>query len=117
MNKIVNYLKTYLLFFIILIIYLLLVSLFKYLELFNYNTINIINYIFLIIMFFLLGFKISKIEKKKGYLNGFLISTFLIILFSLISLVINKINFSSLVYYLTLILSSIIGGIMGVKKE
>lgn len=117
MNKIINYLKSYLLFFIILIIYLIAISLLYYYNLFNYKTICIINFIFIMLEFFILGFNISHKEGKKGYLNGFLISVFLVILFTVISLIIHSISFSSLIYYLSLILSSIFGGIIGVTKK
>ena len=117
MNKIINYLKSILLFLIILIIYLIIISLIYYFELINYKTLSIINYIFMIILFLILGIKVSHLERKKGYLNGFLIATTLIILFALISLILGKISFSSLVYYLSLIISSMIGGILGIKEK
>ena len=103
-------------FLIMIIVYLLIISTFYYFELFNYKTLSIINYISLIIMFFILGFRVTHYERHKGYLNGFLISTILVILFSLVSLIISKLSFSSLVYYLSLIISSMIGGIIGIGK-
>ncbi len=111
-----NYLKCYLLYFLILIIYLILVSIFYYFNLINYKTINIINYLVNLLLFFILGYKISSLEKKRGYLHGFLISSLLVILFSFICLILSKYNFSSLVYYLSLIISSMIAGIIGVSK-
>ena len=117
MNKLINYLKTYLLFLIVLILYLIIISLIYYFELINYKTLSIVNYIFMILLFFLLGFKVSSLERKKGYLNGFISSVVLIILFVLFSLLTTKISFNSLVYYLSLIVSSIIGGIIGVKEK
>jgi len=116
MNKVINYLKSYLYYLVLLLIYLLIVSIFYYFEIFNYKTISIINYMINIILFFLLGFRISKIEHKRGYLNGFLISIILIIVFSIISLIYAHFGISNLVYYLSLILSSILGGIFGVTK-
>lgn len=113
MKKLNNYLKTYLLFFIILLIYLLIISIFYYFKVFNYKTVSIINYIFTIILFFLLGFKVSNLEKKKGYLNGFLVSLILVFIFIIINLF--KIDFTNIIYYVTLISSSIVGGIFGVK--
>ncbi len=117
MNKIINYLKNISIFIIVLFIYLLLISIMGYFEILNYKTINIINYIVMIILFLLLGFKTAHTEQKKGYLNGFLVSLILIIIFLIISLIISKISFSNIVYYISLILSSIIGGIIGVKDK
>ena len=112
-----NYLKTILFYFTFLIIYLLFMNIIYYFEIFSFKTIRIVNYIFNIIMFFICGYKIASLEHKKGYLKGFIISLILIIIFSLISLIIHKLTFSSLVYYLSLITSSIIGGIFGVTKK
>lgn len=116
MNKIIDYLKCYLLFFILFIIYFILISPFIYFEIININIINIVNYIIMLIYMFILGYKISHITRKRGYLNGFLISLVLIFIFMILSLTITKLSFSSLVYYLSLIVSSIIGGIIGVQK-
>ena len=117
MNKVINYLKSYLLFFIILFIYLLIVSLLFYLELISYKTLNIINFISINIMFYILGHKISSLEQNKGYLRGFISSIILVIIFLIITLITSKINFSNIVYYLSLIVSSIIGGIFGITKK
>ena len=117
MNKIINYLKGYLLICLILIIYLSIISLLYYYEIINYKTTIIINYIFMILLFFILGFKTSKLERKKGYLNGFFVSIILVILFIIFALISGKIRYSSLFYYISLILSSITGGIIGVTKK
>ncbi len=117
MNKIINYLKSISLFLILFIVYLLIISLIYYLEILSYNVVSIINYIIILLLFFILGFKTSSLEKNKGYLNGFLISLILCTIFSIITLINSKYSFGSLVYYLSLILSSITGGIIGVSKK
>ena len=43
MNKIINYLKSISLFLILFLIYLLVISLVYYLEVFSYNVVSIIN--------------------------------------------------------------------------
>ena len=116
MKNIICYLKTYLFYLILLIIYLLIVSIYYYFEIINYKTISIINYIVNLILFFIIGFKISKIKHKRGYFYGFLSSVILVIIFSIITLIISNINVSNIVYYLSLIISSMIGGIIGVTK-
>lgn len=117
MNKIINYLKSISLFLILFIVYLLIISLIYFLEVINYNTVSIINYIIILLLFFILGFKTSILERNKGYLNGFIVSSTLCIIFSLITLFISKYSFATLVYYLSLILSSITGGIIGIQKS
>ena len=117
MSKIINYLKSISLFLILFLIYLLIISLIYYLEILSYNTVSIINYIIILLLFFILGFKTSSLERSKGYLNGFIVSASICILFSLITLFISKYSFGALVYYLSLILSSVTGGIIGVTKN
>ena len=117
MNKIINFIKTYLMFFIAILVYLIIITSLFYFEILHYKTINIINYCFMLITFFFLGIKVTSLERNKGFLNGFLISSIIVILFSLISLILSKLNFSSLVYYLSLIISSMIGGIIRANKK
>ena len=112
-----NYIKTILKYLVIILIYSIIISILYYTELINYKTLRIINYIINILLFGLTGYKIASLERKKGYLQGFLISIILILIFTTISLIISKINFSTLVYYLSLISSSITGGIIGVSKK
>lgn len=112
-----NYIKVILKYFIYLFLYILIISILNYFEILNSKTIRIINYIVNLLLFFTSGYKIASLEQKKGYLNGFLISIIIILFFIIISLFISKLNFISLVYYLSLITSSIIGGIIGVTKK
>lgn len=117
MNKVINYLKSISLFLLIFLCYLLIISLVSYFELISFKSISIINYIVILILFFILGFKASNLEGRKGYLNGFLVSLITIIIFVIITLIIDKIDFSKLVYFLTLMASSVTGGIIGVNNK
>ena len=117
MNKVINYLKSISLFLLIFLCYLLIISLVSYFELISFKSISIINYIAILILFFILGFKASNLEGRKGYLNGFLVSLITIIIFVIITLIIDKIDFSKLVYFLTLMASSVTGGIIGVNNK
>ena len=112
-----NYIKTILKYLVIILIYSIIISILYYTELINYKTLRIINYIINILLFSLTGYKIASLERKKGYLQGFLISLILILIFIIISLITCKINFSTLVYYLSLISSGVTGGIIGVSKK
>lgn len=117
MNKIIDYLKVIGFYFLLLIIYLLFISIFNYFEIISYKVINIITYIYLLIIGALSGIKISRKVRKKGYLNGFIIGITIVLLFTIITLIMKEFSFSTLVYYLTLILSTIIGGIIGIPKN
>ena len=117
MNKVINYLKSISLFVIIFIIYLILISIFTYFEILPFKTIGIIKYIAILLLFFILGYKSANLEGRKGYLNGFLISSILITVFLITTLITYKIDLSQLIYFFTLITSSVTGGIIGVRKK
>lgn len=117
MNRAINYLKVLGYYFIVLIIYLLFISIFYYFEILSFKVINVISYVFMMILQCLAGIKISKIERKRGYLNGFVIGLIVFIIFSVITLLMKQYTLASLIYYLTLILSSMVGGIIGVPNE
>ncbi len=117
MNKILIFLKSISIFLVLFIIYLLVISLLYYFEVLSYNTVSIISYIVILILFFTLGFKSSKHFNNKGYLNGFIVSIVICTILSLITLIIDNYSFGTLVYYLSLILSSITGGIVGIQKK
>ncbi len=117
MNKVFNYLKVLGYYFAILIVYLVIISIFYYFELLNYNVINIISYIFVLLLQSFVGIKISRIERKKGYLNGFTLGLLITVILSLITLITGSFTFKTLIYYVTLILSTMVGGIIGVPNE
>ena len=112
-----NYIKIIIKHFLFTLIYLFIISLLYYFELFSYKTIRIINYITIGIMFLYSGYKIASLEGKKGYLNGFLLSLIIIFIYLITSLIFFKINFNTLIYYISLITTSITGGILGVSKS
>ena len=117
MNKILNFLKSISIFLALFIIYLIVISLLYYFEILSYNIVSIISYIVVLFLFFILGFKSSKHFNNKGYLNGFITSFIICTILSLVTLIIDNYSFSTLVYYLSLILSSITGGITGIQKK
>ncbi len=117
MNKLINYLKVIGYCIAILVIYLLIISILYYFEVLNYRVTYILNYIFVLLLSGFSGFKISRYERQKGYLNGFSIGIIIAFIYFIITILMHEYNFSSLVYYLTLILSSIIGGIIGVPNK
>lgn len=117
MNILLTYLKNIYKFIILFIITLLLSSLFYYFEILDLKVVNIINYILTLLLFFIFGMKLSNIRKSKGYLNGFVIGVIMTLLFSLVTIITSKYSINTLIYYLTLILSSITGGIVGVSKN
>jgi len=117
MNKYVNFLKTTGETILVLLIYNIITSIFYYFNILSSNVIGIINYIFVLLLFLLSGFKIGKRNESKGYLNGFLIGLLITLIFIIFSLISGAFTGKSLIYFISLIVSSIIGGIFGVDKK
>lgn len=115
--------KTYLTYIGIFIIYCILIAFI--LTILNYFHItyskgsNIISLTSMIIIFSIIGFKFGKKATKKGYLEGLKIGSSLIILFIVINILFfhSFFQFEKLIYYITLILSSTLGSMIGINNK
>ena len=118
MNKMKLYLKGLAYFYLILLGYLIIITTFNYFNIINYKVLSIISYIFMILLFMVVGFFIASKSNKKGYINGLIIGGFNIILFLFIAVILGenpKITIG--IYFLTLLLSSTIGGMFGINYQ
>ncbi len=119
MNYIKNFIKPILYIFIIIIGGLLILTPLNYFDIFNNSITAIIKIIIPIIAFFTGGFLLGKTSQKKGWLEGLKLSIIIIIFFILI----NYIGFGeafklkSLIFYITLVISSILGSVIGINKK
>ena len=105
--------------FIIILSGLLILTPLNYFDIFNNTIATIIKIIIPILAFFIGGVLIGKKSQKKGWLEGIKLSMFVIILFILISYIGFNESFKlkSLIFYITLIISSILGSIIGINKK
>lgn len=119
MNYIKNFIKPLIYIFIIIIGGLLVLTPLNYFNIFNNTIITIIKIIIPIIAFFVGGLLIGKKSKQKGWLEGLKLSIFVIILFILINYIGFNESFKlkSLIFYITLIISSILGSVIGINKK
>lgn len=72
----------------------------------------------LLIFFFLSYFNAYK-QKKKGFLEGIILGILFIIFMVMIKVILfdSGIGISTIIYYLILFITSILGGMMGVNKK
>ena len=93
-------------------------TLFNYIGLFNNTTINIVKIIIPILSMFIGGFIIGKNQRKKGWLEGLKLSAVFLTILTLFNILGLDQTFSikSLLYYLILIISTILGSIIGVNQ-
>lgn len=119
MNYIKKLLKPFIYIFITLILSLLLLTTLNYFDVINQNTSTIIKILIPIISFFIGSFILGKNSNKKGWLEGLKLSSILILLFILLNYIIFKQSFQlkSIIFYITLIISSILGSIIGINKK
>lgn len=116
MNKIRPILKTIALFFLLMLSYLIIITTFTYFNVMSYKIINIISFIFIVLLFMSGGFYLATKSNKKGYISGLIIGIINITLLFIISLLLKcNINTNIILYFLILLLSSTMGGMFGIN--
>ena len=99
-----------------LIIYLLIMTIFASLNVMSYKLISIMSFIYTILIFTFFGFKLARNTNKRGFLSGIFMGLANIFLMLLLSLIFNvSLDFKVIIYYLILIISSTLGGIVGIN--
>ena len=118
MKKLISYGKILGFVVIYMILVSLIMGLIYYFGNFNYKTISNIILGMVLILFFLLGYNNGKKSKNKGYLAGLKIGSIFILLLLFINLIFYR-NFklTLLFYYILLIMSSILGGMIGINRK
>ena len=118
MNRLINYLKFISIFLIMELAITFIMSLLNLLGVQSGIT-SLIIFIFNIILIFILSFINAKKKTKNGYLEGLLLGIIFIFIMILIKLILFNSNFNiaTILYYLILIITSIIGGMFGINKK
>lgn len=85
----------------------------------NSSITNLLIFIYNISLFFIFGIKSGKRANNKGYLAGLKIGGLFLLLLIIINLFTNRVIFSisTLIYYIVLILASVLGGMLGINKK
>lgn len=104
-----NILELFLLLFIITILY--------YFNLINEKTFETLKLIVLLISIFINSFILGKNTKKKSYLEGIIYGIILITTLLLFTLILSKIQFKLLIYYPLILITSILGSMIGGTKK
>lgn len=102
-----------------MLISIFLVTLLNYFNIIGAYFLSVLEIIISIAWIFTGGFFIGRKAKSKGYLEGIKFGLIFVILFLLISLLGIRVKFEakSLIFYLILITSSMIGAIIGIGKN
>ena len=120
MNKLLNYLKYYGLFLIFIIVIALITSLINLTGI-KSITISKLSVILTAISFLVISILASSKSSERGIITGLKLGLSFIILLILVNLIIfqSPFNIDRLIYYLILLISSILGGSVGknIKKK
>ena len=77
----------------------------------------IIRSIIPLIGIFIGSFLLGKSSSKKGYIEGLKYSAIWIFIFLVFNIILNNFNVISIIYYIFLILISMLGSILGINRK
>lgn len=93
-------------------------TLLNYIKLYNNKTYTIIEFIILLISYLIAGYIIGKKTNKKAWLEGLKLSILFIIILLTFNLTQGIIfNIKTIIYYLIIVITTIIGSIIGIQKK
>lgn len=81
----------------------------------NDNTVKTVSFVMGLVLFLILGLISGLKEKKSGWLAGFTSSLFLVLIVIFINMISKNLTVMSLIKYLAYVISSMLGGIIGVN--
>ena len=97
----------------------LILAIFNYFGIFGSKVISLIDMVMMIVIFIVVGYVNGKSAEKNGYLVGFKFGGILTLVLLFLSLLVFRtgFKFSSLIYYLVLIVSCVFGSMIGINKK
>ena len=104
-----NVLELFILLFIITILY--------YFNLINEKTFSILKLIIILFSIFINSFILGKNTKKKRYIEGIIYGIILITILLLLTIILSKIKIKLLIFYPLILITSILGSIIGKTKK
>ena len=112
-----NLIKSLGLFFIILLSSTLVITLFNYFNLMNSKVISIMNFIIPMIGMLISSYRLGKLSDKNGYLEGLKLGSIIILIFVVLVILLDKLEFKSMFFYLILLLASVFGSMLGINRK
>lgn len=110
-----RFIRSFIISFTTFIILLLFSTLLCYLNILKGNVLVIINLLTPLLSIFIGSFDFCK---KHGWLDGIIYGSIFIMLLLIINILFfSNFKFKNLIYYLILLITSILGGIVGINKK
>ena len=119
LNKLKSYFKVILIGLLFMLVFAFLLGVLQNFNLFYGKASEVFMFIYMAILFFIIGFLVGKKATHKGYLEGIKISLSLIFILIVINVLFYQTGFSleRTIYYFILILSSTLGSMIGINKQ
>lgn len=115
MNTFYKYIKSLIIFLTSIVTIPIFLTIFN---LFKLKTNRIMIIIIGAILMFIIGLILGKQSESKGYLNGLLLSVITILLLVITSLIFKfPLNINTLIYYVILIITTVLGSMIGINKK
>ena len=115
MNTFFKYIKSLIIFLSSIVTIPIFLTIFNLLK---FNTNRILIIIMGAILMFTMGLVLGKKCESKGYLHGLLLSVISILILVIVSLLFKfPLNINTLIYYVILVLSTIVGSMLGINKK
>ena len=116
---IINYLKNIGYVFLILLLTNIIVTILNYFNILNGSALNIFSIVTMLLSLFTGGYLTGKKANKKGYLEGIKFGLIIIGIILIFNLLIfrNEFNIISILYYLSLLVTSTIGSMIGIQRK
>jgi putative membrane protein (TIGR04086 family) len=119
MDNIKNYLIAIEYFLLVVVIFAIVLTIFNYYDIVTNKLFKVIKVLIPSFALFIGGYKVGNSTNKKGYIEGIKLSLIVIVLLFMFSyLGFNaSFNISLILYYIILIISSMLGAMIGINKK
>ena len=115
MNTFYKYIKSIIIFLTSIVTIPILLTIFNLLKL---KTNRIMIIIIGSLLMFIIGLILGKKSESKGYLQGLLLSVITILILVILSLILKfPLNINTLIYYVILTITTILGSMLGINKK
>lgn len=105
------------LFFIIMLVSTLIVTILNYFSVFSNKIISIMKFILPMLSMIISSYRLGKFSDKKGYLEGLKFGGIIILIFMILVILLDKLEIKSIIYYGILLLTSILSSMIGINRK
>lgn len=112
-----KYLSSILIILILVIIQCLITNTLYYYDVINNNLVKYFKMFIAIDSFLIGGINLGLNSPNKGYLYGLKLSLFMIMIFLIISVIVNNLKITNIIYYLITTICITFGAMIGINKK